>query len=251
VAVLLDFSRWDRIGRLEGPIRNSGALTVCIDHHPGTGGPADLNGIDTGASSTGQLVYELLRPLGHPFDPRMATGFYVSILTDTGSFRFSNSDPRAHRAAAELLAHGLEPSRLYEHVYGNWSVGRLRLLGRVLDAMRLEAGGRIILLPVPRESIDATGADSTDAEGFVDIARSAAVCRCVVLLLEQRDGRIKVSLRSKGTVDVNAVAGRLGGGGHLYAAATVLDGPLDAAARAVLAELVPALDAAPDEGAAR
>lgn len=250
VVFVLDISRVERLGALGETVRAAGALTICIDHHPFEGnGLADLYGVDVEAAATGQLVFELIRARGHALDERMATGFYVSILTDTGSFRFSNSDSRAHRAAAELLAFGLKPSLLYERVYGNWSLGRLRLLGEVLRRMEVEAGGAILLLPIPHELVVSCGADPEDSEGFVDVARSARTCRAVALLLEKEDGTVKVSLRSKGELNVNRIAVACGGGGHLYASGATLEGPLERATDRVRELLV--REAAASPGASR
>jgi phosphoesterase RecJ-like protein len=241
VVFFLDFSRWERLGALGDAIRAEDALTVCIDHHPVDRGPGDLNGIDVTAAATGQLVYELIRYRGGVPDRRMATGLYVSILTDTGSFRFSNSDPRAHRVAAELLDSGLDPAILYENVYGNWELGRLRLLAAALTSLRAEDDGRILLLSVPYRLLVECGLPMSDTDGFVDVARSTRGAECVALFVEREDGSYKVSFRSRGTVNVNHVAGEFGGGGHRNASGATLDGPLEAAQAAVLAALRRAL----------
>jgi phosphoesterase RecJ-like protein len=176
----------------------------------------------------------MIRDRGHSIDRTMAFGFYVSILTDTGSFRFSNSDARAHRVAGELIAHGLDPNEIYELVYGNSSVGRMRLLGHALQNLRTEEDGRLIFLLISRETVEKYGAMASDSEGFVDIARSVKGCEGVALLMERPDGRIKVSLRSRGRVNVNRVAVSFGGGGHIFASGATLPGPLEDAAARVL-----------------
>jgi len=230
VVVVLDISKWERLEELGEKLRTSKALKVCIDHHPyEANGMADLYGVDLTAAATGQLVYEMIRDQGHPVDRRMATGFYVSILTDTGSFRFSNSDARAHRVAAELVALGLDPNELYESVYGNTSLARLRLLGEALRTMRVEEDGRLLLIALPRDVVNRSGAIPSDTEGFVDLVRSVKGCEGVALLTEREDGRIKASLRSRGTISVNRIAVQFGGGGHEYASGATLDGPLAAA----------------------
>ena len=245
VVVVLDIARWSRLGDLGTRLQQTTALKICMDHHPYEGnGLADLYGVDTSAAATGQLVYELIRRRGHPVDRRMAMGFYVSILTDTGSFRFSNSDARAHRVAADLLETGLDPSELYEQVYGNSSLGRIRLLGRLLTEMRAEDEGRILLMLLPRSLMEETGAVPSDTEGFVDIARSVKQCEGVALLVERGDGRVKVSLRSRGRLNVNRVASAFGGGGHVLASGAILPGPLEDAARQLLDVMRRELEAA-------
>lgn len=234
VVIVLDISRWERLGALGERLRDASARTICIDHHPfEANGMADLYAVDLGAAATGQLVYEMIRDRGHAVDARMALGFYVSILTDTGSFRFSNSDPRAHRAAAELLETGLDPNELYEEVYGNSSLARLRLLGYGLSHLRMEAEGRLVFLLLPRGAVEECGASASDTEGFVDIARTVRGTEGVALLLEREDGAVKLSLRSRGRINVNRVAAACGGGGHVLAAGATLPGPLEEAAARV------------------
>jgi len=238
IVVVLDISRWDRLAELGAKLRASKAVKICIDHHPfENNGMADHYLVDLSAAATGQLVYEMIRRRGHAVDRTMALGFYVSILTDTGSFRFANTDRRAHEAAGELLSLGLDPNETYENVYGNSSLERLRLLGGALTGMRAEENGRLLLLVLSRELVRACGAVPADTEGFVDIARSARDCEGLALLMEHEDGRIKVSLRSRGRMNVNRVAADLGGGGHPLASGATVAGPLDAAVDKVLAGL--------------
>ena len=236
--IVLDISRWERLGDLGERLRASRALKICIDHHPyEENGMADLYAVDLTAAATGQLVYEMIRERGHLVDRRMALGFYVSILTDTGSFRFSNSDDRAHRAAGELLSLGLDPSEVYEHVYGNSSLARIRLLGHALEHLRAEEEGRLILLPLSRQTMTRYGALSSDTEGFVDIARSVKGCEGVALLMERDDGAVKLSLRSRGRMNVNRVAVSFGGGGHVLASGATIPGPIGDATDRVLEAL--------------
>jgi phosphoesterase RecJ-like protein len=235
VVVVLDISRWERLAALGEKLRTSKVQKICIDHHPfEPNGMADLYAVDISAAATGQLVYEMIRDLGHEVDRKMALGFYLSILTDTGSFRFSNSDARAHRAAGELIEKGLDPNELYERVYGNSSLQRMRLLGEALTTMRVEDGGRILLIVLSREQVERTGAIPSDTEGFVDIARTVKGCEGLGLLMERKDGTVKVSLRSRGQINVNRVATAFDGGGHALASGATIPGPLDEAADRVL-----------------
>lgn len=238
VVVVLDISKWERLDALGAALRDCAAVKICIDHHPyENNGMADHYGVDLSAAATGQLVYEMIRDWGHPVDRLMATGFYISILTDTGSFRFTNADGRAHRVAAELIDTGLDPNVLYEAVYGNSSLARVRLLGEALGSMRVEDNGRIIMLVLTQEMVRRTGAVPADTEGFVDVVRSVQGCEGVALLMERADGMIKSSLRSKGRINVNRVATQFGGGGHVFASGATLAGPLDAAAHQLLEAL--------------
>lgn len=238
VVVVLDISNWKRLGALGAKLAAAPAFTLCIDHHPfENNGMADLYGVDISAAATGQLVYEMIRHRGHDVDRTMALGFYVSILTDTGSFRFSNSDARAHQAAAELIQTGLDPNELYEQVYGNSSLARLRLMGRALQEMRVEDDGRLVFLVLPRALMEETGAQPSDTEGFVDIARTVKGSEGIALLMERGDGSVKVSLRSRGRMNVNRVAAAMNGGGHVLASGASVPGPLEAAVARVHAGL--------------
>jgi phosphoesterase RecJ-like protein len=238
VVIVLDISRWDRLAVLGERLRDSSALKICIDHHPFEGnGMADLYAVDLEAAATGQLVYEMIRDRGHAVDRRMAVGFYISILTDTGSFRFSNSDARVHRVAGELIDVGLDPSELYECVYGNSSLARVRLMGRALSELRVEEDGRLILMVIPRAMWEEVGASPSDTEGFVDVARTVGGTEAVALLFERRDGMIKLSLRSRGRMNVNRVAAAFGGGGHRLASGATLPGPLPEASAKLLEAL--------------
>lgn len=235
VVVVLDISRWERLEALGARLREAKAAKVCIDHHPfENNGMADYYAVDMGAAATGQLVYEMIRDRGHEVNESMATGFYISILTDTGSFRFTNSDARAHTAAAELIEKGLDPYELYESVYGNWTLARIRLLGDALSHLRVEEDGKLFLIVLTQEMVTRAGAMSSDTEGFVDIVRSIKGCEGVALLMERKDGSVKTSLRSRGRINVNRVAEALGGGGHILASGATVPGPLDTAAERVL-----------------
>ena len=235
VVVVLDISRWERLAELGDKLRSSRALKICIDHHPyEDNGMAEIYGVDVTAAATGQLVYEMIRDWGHEVDRTMALGFYISILTDTGSFRFSNGDARAHRAAAELIPKGLDPNELYENVYGNSSLPRIRLLGEVLTTMRVEDGGKILLLVLTREMVQRTGAVPSDTDGFVDVARTTKGAEGIALLMERADGKVKVSLRSRGRINVNRVATAFDGGGHVLASGATLSGPIETAVERVL-----------------
>ena len=243
VVVVLDISRWERLDSLGERLRQRSGLTICIDHHPfESNGMANLYGVDLGAAATGQLVYEMVRDRGRPLDRRMALGFYISILTDTGSFRFSNSDPRAHRAAAELLSFALDPNEIYEQVYGNSSLNRLQLMGKALSELQTEENGRLLYLVLPQSWLKETGAVPADTEGFVDIARTATGCESVALFLEREDGQVKLSLRSRGRMNVNRVAAQFGGGGHLLASGATHPGPLSRAVDEVTRALREELD---------
>jgi len=216
--VVLDINRWSRLGAMAEGARSSPARKACVDHHPAPeiGGAASL--VDPSAAATGVLVLELLEELTGDIPPDAIDPLYVALMTDTGSFRFGNTDARTLRLAARLVALGAAPDRLYEAVYETSTPGRLRLLGEVLSSLTYELDGRLVHYSIGRMLLARTGATLEDVEGFTDIVRSAEKSEVVVSFLEAEDGGTKVSLRSKGgRVDVGAIAAAFGGGGHAAA----------------------------------
>jgi phosphoesterase RecJ-like protein len=217
-------------------VRSSPAKKVCIDHHPNPEIEGVASLVDPSASATGVLIFEILeRLLGHvPADA--VDPLYVALMTDTGSFRFGNTDRRTLEIAAELVDRGARPDRLYEAVYETSSASRLRLLGEVLTQLTFELDGRLVYYTIDRTMLERTGASVEDAEGFTDIVRAAEKSEVVLSFLETHEGGVKVSLRSKGRrVDVSRIAAPFGGGGHANASGILTADPLDTVRAQVLA----------------
>jgi phosphoesterase RecJ-like protein len=167
-------------------------------------------------------------------------------MTDTGSFRYSNTDTHAHRMAADLLTHGLDPQRLHTQVHSHASAGRLRFFGEVLSALELLEEGRLVVLEAAPEQFQRHGLVGADTDGLVDLPRTISGVEVVVLFSEVDAGKVKVSLRSTGRVAIDRVASRLGGGGHVHAAGVLLRGSRAEARTRILPELsrlIGALDA--------
>jgi phosphoesterase RecJ-like protein len=206
----------------------SGARRVVnIDHHPGNAGYGDVNLVDPTASSVALLVYELLADLGG-IGVDTASALYVGVMTDTGGFRFGNTDARTLNAAAALVDLGASPAGLANSVYGEQPLGRLRLLGLVLSSTETALGGKVAVSLLTEDMKRETGSTGEDIEGIASFGRLVGGVE-VALLLREEGESVRASLRSKGRVDVNAVARRLGGGGHASAAGVALEGPLEAA----------------------
>jgi phosphoesterase RecJ-like protein len=223
LAVVLDTGEFPRIGRLKPMIQ--GLPTVVVDHHPM--GDQAIGGTslrDSTASATGELVYDLMQSTAGPWPAEALDAIYVAILTDTGSFRFSNSTPRAHRVAADLIERGVDPERLYAEVYGQAPLSRFQLLQAALETLEVEAG--VGTITVPSLVFEELGANSEDIEGLVDYPRAVEGVH-VALLFRSTSKGIKISLRSDGLVDVNALARQFGGGGHVRASGALLEGTLD------------------------
>jgi phosphoesterase RecJ-like protein len=236
--VVLDTSNRQRIGRL-APLLDRHAIAIAIvDHHASHAqGFGQVNVIEPEASSTGEILYDLIREAGDPITPSIAEALYVALMTDTGSFRYSNTDSHAHRMAADLLARGLDPQRIHAQVHAHASAGRLRFFGEVLSAMELVEDGRVVVLEAAPDQFQRHGLVGSDTEGLVDMPRSIAGVDVVALFSEVEPGKVKVSLRSTGRVEVDQVCTRLGGGGHRHAAGVLLRGSREEARARVLPEL--------------
>ncbi|MCY3612377.1 MAG: bifunctional oligoribonuclease/PAP phosphatase NrnA [Gemmatimonadetes bacterium] len=225
LAVVLDTARFPRIGRVKSLIRH--LPKVVIDHHPPSDRPIDgLVICDTAACATGALVFELIDRAGGPWPPSVARALYVAVMTDTGGFRFSNTDRDCFRVASRLVELGAVPEALFRAVYGRFRVRRFELLREALATLTVHADGRIAWMTVPKDAYDRVGATVEDLEGFVDVPRDVDGVQVAMLFRTTADGRIKVSLRSVPPIDVGAVATGFGGGGHARAAAAVVTGPL-------------------------
>ncbi|MFP4055265.1 MAG: DHH family phosphoesterase [Candidatus Brocadiia bacterium] len=234
-AIVVDVGALDRIGRLGPALARLGVPLACIDHHATNGGFARVNVVDSSASSTSALVLDLIRALGQRPGQAVAEALFVGLATDTGWFRFANAGPPAFRDAAELVACGASPPRLYELIYEDLTWARTRLLARTLATLRPDGDGRIAYATITREMFEQTGARDEEVEGFVDKLREVGGVEVVILFRERAQGGTRVSLRAKRDADVGALAARFGGGGHRRAAGLILDEPLDRAVPRILA----------------
>jgi phosphoesterase RecJ-like protein len=234
--VVVDISDLGRLGMLQETVRERGVPVVCIDHHVSAGTlPAGPRYVDPTASATGELVVEIAEANGWPIPPLAARALYVAVLTDTGGFRFSNTRPRTLRVAADLLECGVDPEEIYLQVYANAPEGRQRLLAEALQTLVVERDSGLAWITIPPGSLERHNVSSDDLDGVVEYARSVEGVRMALLFRELAQGRIKVSLRSVGTVDVADFARPFGGGGHRKAAGLSLEGPLAEVQATVLA----------------
>ncbi|MFQ5745928.1 MAG: bifunctional oligoribonuclease/PAP phosphatase NrnA [Gemmatimonadota bacterium] len=236
LVLVLDTAERSRLGAMLDPL--AGKKVAVLDHHPP--GPAPLGDpalLDPSACATGELVYDLITADGGEVTRIEAEGLYVAIVTDTGSFRFSNTTPRTHRIAAVLLAAGVDPEAMYARLYGRVTPARVELLRRALGALRTDPELPVSWIALTPEDFRASGAGWEDLEGLVDHARQLAGVQVALLLRGLPDGRTKVSLRSNGPLDVAEIARRFGGGGHEKAAGLLTDAPIEETLQALLAEL--------------
>ncbi len=234
--LVLDISDVGRLGMLSHTVQERGVPVACVDHHVSTGhlpdGPRYVN---QEASATGELIYELAVANGWALSPLAARALYVAIMTDTGAFRFSNTRPAVLRAAAALLETGLDPEQIYLDVYANAPEGRARLLAETLQTLVVEPDHGLAWVTVPPGALERLGATPDDLDGIVEVPRSISGIRMALLFREIAAGRVKVSLRSVGAVDVAAFSRPFGGGGHTKASGLSLEGSLAQVQSRVLA----------------
>jgi phosphoesterase RecJ-like protein len=223
VFIMCDLSSLGRLGPLEGAVRDGKARTVCVDHHPcEDGGPAHVNLMDERATATGRIVWDYIQHVGARVDREIAESVFVSVSTDTGWFRYANTDAGVMQLAAELSGYDLDLPEMYRAIYQSHSTAMLRLLGHVTRSMNAELGGRLVWAVIRDAFVQDLEVDRLDTDPILDVLRSGADVTAVALFTEQPGGEVQVSLRSRGDVDVNRVARRFGGGGHTHAAGTTL-----------------------------
>lgn len=237
VIIVSDTNALNRLGKkMAGPVKNSGAVKVLIDHHTEPETWFDHTFVRDTASSTGELVYDLIA--GHDadlIDQPIATALYTAILTDTGSFRYSSVTPAVHRIVADVLERGeIQPDVVYAALYETRNPQWVRLLALVLDTLTLRYNGVLSYLVVSRRMLEETGATNEDTEGFVSYGLAIEGVQVALIFTETPSGT-KVSFRSKGDFLVNEWARAFGGGGHRNASGAYIRRSLHAVINEVLA----------------
>ncbi|MBI5014587.1 MAG: bifunctional oligoribonuclease/PAP phosphatase NrnA [Deltaproteobacteria bacterium] len=239
--VLLDCGNPSRTG-LEPAVFDGVPTTVNIDHHPGNGDFGHANLVDPDACATAELVWEVLQALAAPVGYSAAVSIYTAVLTDTGSFRFSNANASAFDIASKMVARGVSPALVAQLVYDQQPIGRLRLLSQVLETLELSPRDKAASVLVTQAMFRETHTGVEDVDGFVNHPRSILGVEVGILLREEGPARYRVALRSKGRVDVSRIAREFGGGGHRNAAGATIDGTPEAIRRLVYARVEEACD---------
>jgi phosphoesterase RecJ-like protein len=239
-AIVLECPSLDRTGLEE---RLQGMTLINIDHHLGNQHYGAFNWVDSAAPAVGEMIYRLAQGLKAALDPETATALYLTLVTDTGGFRFSNATPAAFEAAAALVREGAHPEQVSQWLYESQPLAVVRLLCEMLQTLSLHAEGRVATVTLTPEMFARAGAAAGDAEGLIDVPRSIAGVEAVALVRRRDDGTHKVSLRSRGEVDVEKIARHHGGGGHKNAAGFTVEGAAatDQVRQDVVSELAAAL----------
>ncbi len=241
LCIVLDCTDRSRTAKLLNTIPPS-ILIINIDHHKSNSRFGNLNWVDGMASSTGEMVYRLFKAMGRPISREIATALYAAILTDTGSFRYSNTSPECLRAAAELLELGARPEEVAEELFEKRDLREILLLSEALARMELNADRTIAWITLPRYLMERTGVGLEETEGFINYPRSIRGVRVALLFKEISPSSYRVSLRSKGEIDVSLVAAAFSGGGHRNAAGCIVEGELKEVKRRVLEEVSRVMD---------
>jgi phosphoesterase RecJ-like protein len=235
--ILIDVNSENQLDKFAEYLKQSDASVLVIDHHVTGDGLGDVELVDTGAAASGLIVFELMKYADWSLTKKTAESLFVAISTDTGWFRFSNTDSRVHRAAAELIEAGVNPAQVYHYLYQNFSLERFRLMTAMLNTLEVHLDGRYATQHLTPADFEQAGAAYKDTENLVDECRRIGSVEVAALFVELKSGRIKCSLRSRGQVDVRMIAQKFGGGGHIMAAGVHLPGPLENAEKLILGEI--------------
>ena len=220
-------------------------FVINIDHHPGNTGYGRINWFDPGAAACAEMVFDVVRALGVPLSKEIATHVYLAILTDTGSFHYSGISARTFDICRECMEAGVDPVLVARNVYDSNNMGRLKLFGAVLSAMQIDQTGRIAIVYVDHEMARVAGGTYEDTEGLVNLPLTVKEIEAVVFFKQEKGDEYRVSLRSKGDIDIGVVAKEYGGGGHKNAAGCTVTGPIEELQRALVEKIEGAIDGRP------
>jgi len=235
--MLIDVNSDNQLPKFADFLKQNEKPVIVFDHHMTGDGLGDIELIDTAAAATGMIVLELLEYTGWPITETIAQALFISIATDTGWFRFSNTDSRVYKSCAELIDAGANPTQIHHSLYQNFSFARVKLMSAMLNSLELHFDGRYAAQHLLQQDFEQSGADYKDTENLIDECQQIGSVEVAALFVELKDGRIKCSLRSRGDVSVLEIAQKFGGGGHTMAAGVHLQGPLEKAEQIIKAEI--------------
>ncbi len=233
LAIVLDCGDMVRVGEACTEVGKI-PIIINIDHHVSNTGFGHIQLIDTSACATAEIVYRLINTLQIPFNKAIATSIYTGILTDTGSFRFSNTNRAAYAISSAMIDAGVEPHSVAQRVFGTYSLGRIKLLNMALNSIEISDNGKLSMMTITRSMLNTTGTNTEDIDGMINYARRIEDVKVAALIHEIKNGagkfanmnRYHVSLRSDSSVDVARIAGKFGGGGHASAAGFQIESTL-------------------------
>lgn len=248
VHIIVDTSAWQQLDVVRKVVEQTAARKIVIDHHVSSDDLGALEFKDVSASATGVLIVELIEAMNQTPSPEQATQLFTAVATDTGWYRFPNTDARTLDVARRLVTLGAQPATIYRELYERSSLARLHLHGRVLSRVQVDCGGRLAHTYVLQKDFEELKAHPSDTEDLVNDCLTVDGAQCAVICVEQKSGQVKFSFRSRTGLDVAKIAEQFGGGGHKQASGAMLPGPFATARMRVLQVLEEAL-AAPTESA--
>jgi len=218
------------------------AFVINVDHHPGNKAYGNINWFDAGAAACAEMVFALVQALRVPLSKEIATHIYLAILTDTGSFHYSSISPRTFDICRQLLEAGVDPVRVSRQVFDSNSMGRLRLMASVLGGMTFDPSNRVGVLFLDHAMARGAGGTYDDTEGLINQPLTVKEVQAVVFFKQSEGDAYRVSMRSKGEVDIGAVAKEFGGGGHKNAAGCSVTGPIETLKTTFVGKILRAID---------
>ncbi|HZK18154.1 MAG TPA: bifunctional oligoribonuclease/PAP phosphatase NrnA [Clostridia bacterium] len=240
VLIALDCSVEDRLGNLKGLLERSDKKVINIDHHADNSRYGDYTYVDSTASATGEIIYNLLKFMDLEITEEVATCLYAAIMTDTDSFKYSNTSPETLRVAADLMELGASAHHISNWVYGEKPLGNLKALRAALDTLEVSPCGYVSWVVINYKTHRELGVCHEHTDGIVKTVRNIRQVEVGLLFRETEPGKIKISLRSKFRVNVSALAGHFGGGGHPRAAGCLIEGDLDKTVKNIVGAAVEA-----------
>jgi phosphoesterase RecJ-like protein len=228
LVIIFDVGNFVRIRTIVDAIKSHGLKTLNIDHHPHPDEhPFTHNVVDLSAAATGCMVYDYLQiARTDPISKKSFEGIYTAVMTDTGCFRYSNTDKKCYEIAIQCVESGVETHTIYQSVYENSTKSRMRLMGELLTNLHYELDGNLAWFIITQEMMDLAHASKADVEGFTDLVRTIRGVEVALMIVEQNVESCRINFRSKGKFIVNDIAKSLGGGGHPLAAGAMVSGSL-------------------------
>lgn len=225
--IVLDISELKRLSILADTVREFKGPVLVIDHHVPGETPFGTEVVsDVSACATGELIYDFATVLGLEVTPEIARAIYVALLTDTGSFRFSNTSARCLAVAAQLLSRGVDPEEMYQRIYASVPIGKIHLLRDALKTLQVDEDIGLAWISVEKDALSKYNLLPENLDGIVEHARSIKGTQLAIFFRELPNNRVKISFRASGAVDTNQIAREFGGGGHKKASGALVDGTL-------------------------
>jgi len=237
LVIIIDTNSYIQLPQFDAWLKENHKPVLVIDHHVTSDGLGDVELIDTAAAAAGEIVFDLFKYAEWPITQPIAQALFVAISTDTGWFRFSNTDSRVYRTAADLIDAGAEPVAIHHRIYQNFSPARFKLMTTMLNTLELHFDNRFATQYILRKHFDQTGATGRDTENLIDECQRISSVDVAALFVELADGGFRCSLRSRSGIDVRQIAQKFGGGGHTMASGVNLPGPLQKAIQLITAEV--------------